>query len=65
MPNMKDLRDMAKDLKVKNYSRMRKDTLIHSIQSAEGNSPCYGTIPDCGLTDCLYYSDCMEFQGQV
>ena len=58
--NMKDIREKAKVLKVSNYSRMRKDELIRAIQAAEGNGPCYGTIPDCKQTDCCWMEDCLS-----
>lgn len=59
MPSVKELRDKAKDLEIKNASKLRKMDLIHAIQSAEGNSPCYGMIPDCGQQDCWFYPECV------
>lgn len=56
---MKDIREKAKALKVANYSRMRKDELIREIQAAEGNNPCFGTIPDCKQMDCCWMEDCL------
>jgi hypothetical protein len=50
---------MAKELKVKNYSKMKKDSLIRSIQEAEGNSPCFQRIPDCGEVHCLFREECL------
>jgi transcription termination factor Rho len=58
MPNVKKLRTLARDLKVKNYSRMRKDELVWAIQEAEDNTPCYKKIEDCGITDCLFREEC-------
>lgn len=57
--NMKDIREKARVLKVPNYSRMRKDDLIRAIQAAEGNSPCFGRIPDCRQSDCCWMGDCL------
>ena len=59
MPNVKTLRERARELKVKNYSRMRKDQLIWALQEAEGNTPCYKKIPDCGILECLFRSECI------
>lgn len=59
MPTVKDLRLMAQNLAVAGYGRLRKPDLIHAIQSAEGNSPCYQQIPDCGQEDCLFREDCL------
>ena len=52
------IREIARELKVKNYSRMRKDDLIRAIQVAEGNTDCFKRIPDCGEMDCLWREDC-------
>lgn len=60
MPNIKQLREMAKDLNLKNAAKLRKEDLIHAIQLAEGNVDCFGRIPDCGQTDCLFHADCMS-----
>jgi uncharacterized Zn ribbon protein len=53
-----DIRTMARDLGVKNYSRLNKGDLIRGIQVAEGNSPCYQQIVDCRVNDCLWRPDC-------
>lgn len=58
--NMKEIREKAKLLKISNYSRMRKDELIRRIQSAEGNSPCFGKIADCRQSDCSWMEDCQS-----
>jgi len=65
MPNVKQLREMAKDLEIKNIGKLRKEDLIHAIQLAEGNSDCFGKIPDCGEMDCLFRPDCLPEQMQV
>lgn len=57
---MKDIREKARELKVSNYSRMRKDDLIRAIQTYEGNSPCFGMITDCRQTDCSWMEDCQS-----
>ena len=59
MPNIKQLRGMASDLRMKAYRRLSKPELIRAIQRAEGHSPCFESIPDCGQMDCLFYADCV------
>jgi len=59
MPTLKQLQAMAADLGVRNDRRLSKPDLIREIQRAEGYSPCFGTIPDCGQKDCLFYVDCV------
>ena len=49
---MPQIREKARLLGVKNYSRLRKADLIRAIQAKEGNSPCYQTIPGCQEQDC-------------
>jgi hypothetical protein len=53
-----EIRTMARNLAVKNYSRLNKTDLIHAIQVAEGNSPCYQQIYDCRVDPCLWRPDC-------
>ncbi|MDD5306706.1 MAG: SAP domain-containing protein [Deltaproteobacteria bacterium] len=39
--------------------KMKKAELIRAIQTAEGNTPCYGTNRgDCPYTDCCWFEDC-------
>jgi len=54
------LTDKAKSLGLKNVQKLKKVELIHCIQSAEGHSPCFGRIPDCGVTPCLFRSECIH-----
>jgi hypothetical protein len=40
--------------------KMNKTDLVHAIQLAEGNPPCFRTeIDSCGQTDCCWRSDCL------
>lgn len=57
--SMARLKQMARDLNVKGASKMIREELIHAIQVAEGHAACYGRIPDCGQTDCLFRPDCL------
>jgi Rho termination factor, N-terminal domain len=57
---LKDIRVMAQNLRVKNYSRYRKKALIRAIQQEEGNSPCFKEIPGCCEHECLWRPECQE-----
>lgn len=55
-----EIKVMAKNLNVP-IGKKRKKELIHAIQEAEGHTACFDSgITDCGLTDCLWYSDCQK-----
>jgi hypothetical protein len=56
--NVKEIRDKARDLGVKNYSKLRKADLIKAIQVQEGNTPCYQEATDCQQYDCCWMGDC-------
>ena len=58
--NLRQIREKAKALGVKNISRHRKKILIKVIQEVEGNSPCFKGIKDCGELACLWRSDCQH-----
>ena len=53
-----EIRTIARNLGVKNSSRLNKADLIRAVQVAEGNSPCYQQISDCGEQDCLWREEC-------
>lgn len=55
---VKETREKARELKVKNYARLPKDELIRAIQTAEGHSECFSKIADCGQMDCCWRVDC-------
>jgi Rho termination factor, N-terminal domain len=57
---LKDIRELARQQGVKNYSKLKKAELIRTIQTHEGNAPCFQTITDCREGDCLWRSDCQE-----
>lgn len=45
-------------------SKMKKADLIHAIQTAEGNSPCYGTAKgQCPYTGCCFIDDCLTINA--
>ncbi len=55
---VREIREKARELGVKNYSRLRKEALIRAIQRAEGHNECYQRIQGCGQTDCCWMADC-------
>lgn len=55
---MKEIRDLARQQGIKNYSKLKKSDLIRTIQSHEGNAPCYQTMTDCREESCLWRPDC-------
>ena len=55
---IRQARDKARDLKVKNYAKLSKDQLIWAIQKAEGNDDCYKRIENCGQMNCCWRSGC-------
>jgi hypothetical protein len=41
--------------------KMKKPELIHTIQVAEGYTPCFGRSDgQCGNTDCCFIKDCLK-----
>ncbi len=64
-PGMKmpEIRDKAKALGIK-PGKMRKAELITAIQTAEGNTPCFGTSNGyCPYTDCCFMDDCLKIKA--
>ena len=56
--SIKEIYVIAKNIGVKCYKKLNKENLIRSIQSLEGNKPCYKNIKLCGQMDCLWRNDC-------
>lgn len=57
---MPQIRTKAKSLGIK-PGKMNKTSLIHAIQTAEGNSPCFGTAQGyCPYSDCCFMHDCLK-----
>ena len=54
----KELLENAKPFSIKGASTMKKEDLIHAIQTAEGNNPCFLTISNCSVEPCLYRAEC-------
>ena len=50
----------ARELGIKNISTFKKDALIRQVQQAEGNSPCFRGIENCGELDCAWRDECQS-----
>lgn len=50
----------AEELGLVKVKSLKKTDLIHKIQTAEGNNPCFQTISDCSVEPCLYRQECMK-----
>lgn len=57
---LKQIRDKARVVGVKNYARYTKENLIRIIQQTEGNAPCFKDIPDCWEFGCLWREECQR-----
>jgi hypothetical protein len=56
---MSQVKQKAKSLGVK-PGKMKKAELIHSIQKAEGYTPCFGSSSgNCPYIDCCFMPDCL------
>jgi hypothetical protein len=57
-PTMAQIKAKAKSRGI-NPGKLKKAELIHSIQVAEGCTPCYGrSNGDCPWTQCCWRGDC-------
>ena len=57
---MPEIRTKAKNLGLI-PGKMKKTDLIHAIQMAEGNTPCFGrSNGQCSNTDCCFMKDCLK-----
>jgi hypothetical protein len=57
---MPEIKDRAKALGI-TPGRMKKAELIHTIQQAEGNTPCYGwSNGQCDQSECCFIQDCLK-----
>ncbi|HMK35186.1 MAG TPA: Rho termination factor N-terminal domain-containing protein [Desulfomonilaceae bacterium] len=55
---IKQIRQKARTMGLKNINRHRKESLIRVIQEAEGNSPCFKGIHGCLEHACLWRDEC-------
>ncbi len=56
----KGLLTHSKPLNIKGAAKMKKTDLIHAIQIAEGNDPCFFTINNCSVSPCLSRAECQD-----
>ena len=57
---MPEIKKKAKKLGI-TPGRMKKAELIHSIQMAEGCTPCFGrSNGDCTNVECCFMPDCLK-----
>jgi hypothetical protein len=57
-----EIKKKAKDLGI-TCGKMKKTELIHSIQKAEGNNPCYGSSGgQCSYSGCCFIEDCLKIK---
>jgi hypothetical protein len=61
---IEDVRKKAKKLGINSGNKTKKTELIHSIQKAEGNTPCFGKSNNgkCPYTNCCFMGDCLKIQ---
>lgn len=60
-----EIKQKAKALGI-NCGKMKKAELIHAIQRAEGNNPCFGSSNGhCQYTDCCFIQDCLKVKVAV
>ena len=58
--SMPEIRAKAKDLGIQ-PGKMKRAELIHAIQTAERNTPCYGkSNGQCPYTNCCFVRDCLK-----
>jgi hypothetical protein len=61
--NMTDIKNKAKGLGLV-PGKLKKAELIHAIQTAEGNRPCFGwSDGSCVYTDCCFMRDCLKVKS--
>jgi hypothetical protein len=61
--SMNEIKIKARGLGL-NTDNTQKTELIHSIQRAEGNNPCFGKSNNgqCPYTDCCFRKDCFKIR---
>jgi len=57
---VKQIREKAKEMQIKNIAKLRKEELICAIQLAEGNNDCYKKLSPCGESECCWREDCQN-----
>ncbi len=58
--DLKEIKEKARELGVKPKLGIKKEDLVRSIQTAEGNFPCFGTAKDyCDQLGCCFRDNCL------
>lgn len=58
---LRELKDKARKLGIEPKTGITKENLIHSIQTAEGNFPCFATAKDyCDQLGCRFRDNCLS-----
>jgi hypothetical protein len=57
---LKQVRQKARNVGVRNINQHRKEILIRVIQETEGNSPCFRNICGCQEQGCLWRDECQD-----
>ncbi len=60
--NIIEIKQKARSLGLKLDKSAKKTEIIRAIQSAEGNSQCFGTkmVNSCKQDNCCWRPDCLE-----
>jgi len=59
---MLEIKEKARGLGI-TPGKMKKADLIHAIQTAERNRPCFGTSNgQCPYTNCCFREDCLKMR---
>ena len=60
--SMPEIKTKAKALGI-TPGKMKKTELIHTIQTTEGCTPCFGrSNGQCSNTDCCFMKDCLKLR---
>ncbi len=54
----KELLVKATEFDLKGVQKLKKESLIHAIQIAEGNDDCFKNIQNCAVSPCLFRAEC-------
>ena len=59
---LSQIQEQARSLGLRPAAKMRKADLIRTVQTAEGNSPCFGAEWrfSCVQQDCAWRQDCLK-----
>ena len=58
---VEEIRKIAKNMGLKNITKISKTPLIRTIQQSEGNPQCFAVNPTtCGQGNCLWLKDCFD-----